>query len=175
MAALWFAGITYLFRSVSWTPLGSPPEPAIKILYFDYNYIAVETSNGSAYRCNLDGMHFPNERECLEWVEIDLPSNAARATPASECRPLIPPGKKVDCASSIGGYEVNYVILDDDTVWDHSYFVGDLDLAAYMEWYLTNIGTVIVFLVGLIISGIILIWPKVWALLRRKQRNVHKP
>lgn len=171
MAALWFLIFTWLFRSVPWNPLGLPPQPARNIVNYDYDFVTVQTSDDTAYRCDIARTGFDNrdnQNKCLEWVKITLPSNrvAEPTAQVSECRNLIPPGKMVDCVSSTGGFEINYIILTDGSVWDYSYFVGDLDIGGYMEFYLTWVGTGVVFLISAIISMGIFIWSRRRAALR---------
>ncbi len=103
---------------VPWEPLGKPSIEAIELLAADFDEVFVRTTSDMIYSCNLyqDDCWVPKE-SLQELPEITYPCNDA---PFHSLRNL--PGEKVDSLEvTYCGIEhtsqVNYVLLDDGSVW----------------------------------------------------------
>jgi hypothetical protein len=134
-----------------WTQLPTPEEPVVELVESKAwsSDVYVRTASGTVYLCS-------SEDGCSEWNE-DVPdsSNVDECTAPATRIPSSLSGTPVDsleayyCSDS--SLQVNFVLLDDGTIWgwDHFHDWGP-GLASY---FTSRLGAVAMFLVGLVWIG----------------------
>lgn len=117
---------------LEWKPLEPPPEKATEILAAgagsgDSWAVYVKTTNQKVYSCSYE----------ICWIEKTVVPEDLRANPP--CDPPVyfevpsPPGQVVDsreaqACNSEAGYQVNFVVLEDGSVWRWQHYTTAFSL-----------------------------------------------
>ena len=142
---------------VRWTPLGTPPEPAVEIASANGRAVYVHAADNKAYRC----VHWPRfgsplSQDC-EWEEIDLADFGPGVPEKDEtCAYFLPPGRVADRFYFCSGPHWRYVVLTDGSVWAF-YSDGDVTFSSYifMDALWPTCGPSIGLLLGVAIFGLL--------------------
>ena len=143
---------------VPWTPLGTPPEPAVEILKGTQAGVIVRTSADRFYYCGYNPpLPRDSPRGCT-WEERETaPENSGDPENDDRCIYLIPPGWVTDLYYVCGFPGWRYVILNTGSVW--VYRIDGDDLAVYWEYlrflYCFPLGTAGGLLLGIITYGLL--------------------
>ncbi len=143
---------------VPWTPLGTPPEPAVEILSADRARVIVHTATGSFYRCDHN-ISFPDDslRGCI-WAEIETaPTGPGIPEIDESCSYFLPPGRIVDRFYFCSIPHWRYVTLADGSVWVYYDDYDGLDsvIIGMQLSYCFPVGIAIGLLLGVTIYGLL--------------------
>lgn len=137
---------------VPWTPLGTPPEPAVEIASANSRAVYVHTAGSKTYRC----VHGPRgtyalSRDC-GWEEINLADFGPGVPEKVErCSYLLPPGRVADRFYFCSGPHWRYLVLTDGSVWalhdDGDFTVDDVP-SIYIGLAFRFLGPIVSLLLG---------------------------
>ena len=101
---------------VAWTPLGTPPEPAVEIVSADRGNVIVRTATGSFYQCS-DSSPYSIASGCT-WERIETAPMEPEVPEGDEgCLYLLPPGRVADHLYFCRNSDWRYVVLTNGSVW----------------------------------------------------------
>ena len=133
-----------------WYPLGTPPEPALKIIAIDFCSLEIESASGQHYIFQPDTEPYNGKSPTGQWVVTETPikaSNNPKCTiDASYASPPPSPAKDIATGNYCGevSFHVKYAILKDGSVWRWSTPGG------YTPFVYGFYGVLIGFLAGII-------------------------
>ena len=143
-----------------WTPLGTPPEPAVEILATSRGAVVVESNTGQTYICAVEipfPSDFPRPYGCT-WQEVARSEfGEGVAEKDEQCPYFLPPGWVVDRFYFCSSPEWRYVALANGSVW--TYFDDFDSMISWFHYYRYTfffpVGTLIGFLLGITVYGLL--------------------